>query len=65
MSQTEGSKFIDGVKNDELRTMLVTHYTTHYTPHITHHCANTRGVETQVKRISFNEASIAIGILQN
>ena len=27
MNQAVASKFIDGVKNDELRTMLVTHYT--------------------------------------
>ena len=46
------SKLIDGVKNDELRTVLATHYT------------NTRGVETQVKRIYFTEASIEIWILQ-
>ena len=48
------SKFIDGVKNDELRTMLATHYTP----------LSTRGVETQVKIISFAEASIEIWILQ-
>ena len=27
MNLAEASKFIDGVKNDELRTMLATHYT--------------------------------------
>ena len=27
MSLAVGSKFIDGVKNDELRTILATHYT--------------------------------------
>ena len=47
------SKFIGGVKNDELRTMLATHYTP----------MSTRGVETQVKRISFVETSFEIWIL--
>ena len=55
MNPAVASKFIDGVKNDELRTMLATHYT---------QCTNTRGVETQVKRISFAEASIEIWLLQ-
>ena len=53
------SNFIDGVKNDELRTMLATHYTPAF-----NQCANTRGVETQVKGIPFTEASIEIWILQ-
>ena len=52
------SKFIDGVKNYEFRTILATHYT----PLSTN--APTPEVETQVKRISFAEVSIEIWILQ-
>ena len=50
MNLAVASKFIGGVKNDELRTMLATHYTP----------ISTRGVETQVKRISFVETSFEI-----
>ena len=57
MNLAVASKFIDGVKNDELRTMLATHYTT------INQCANTRGVEAQVKRISFVETSFEVWIL--
>ena len=46
MNLAVASKFKDGVKNDELRTMLATHYTFNQ-------CANTTGVETQVKGLSF------------
>ena len=60
MNLAVASKFIDGVKNDELRTMLATHYTPLSTNAPT---PNTRGVEIQVKRICFTEAFIEIWIL--
>ena len=53
MNLAVASKFTDGVKNDELRTMLATHYTQLST-----------NAPTQVKRMSFSEASIGIWILQ-
>ena len=59
MNLAVASNFIDGVKNDELRTMLATHYTPLSTNAPT---PNTRGVEIQVKRIFFTEASIEIWI---
>ena len=59
MNLVVASKFIDGVKNDELRTMLATHYTP-----LSTNFSNSRGVETQDKRISFTEASIEIWLLQ-
>ena len=59
MNLAVASKLIDGVKNDELRTMLATHYTP-----LSTNAPKTRRVETQVKRISFAETSIEIWILQ-
>ena len=54
MNLAVASKLIDGVKNDVSDTLHL----------FFNQCANSRGVETQVKRISFTEASIEIGILQ-
>ena len=58
MNLAVASKFTDGVKNDELRAMLATHFT----PLSTN--AQHQRVETQVKRKSFTEACIEIWILQ-
>ena len=54
MNLAVASKLIDGVKNDVSDTLHL----------FFNQCANSRGVETQVKRISFTEASIEIWILQ-
>ena len=59
MNLAVASKFIDGVKNDELRTMLSNALHT-----TINKCADTRGVEAQVKRVSFVETSFEIWILQ-
>ena len=54
MNLAVASKFIDGVKNKVTNTLHTT----------INQCANTRGVEAQVKRTSFTETSIEIWILQ-
>ena len=53
MNLAVASKFIDSLKNDELRKMLATHYTP----------LSTRGVEAQVERIYFVETFFEIWIL--
>ena len=58
MNLAVASKFIDGVENEGLRTMLATYYTP-----LKNQCANTRGVEAQVKIISVFGTSFEIWIL--
>ena len=59
MNQAVASKFIDGVKNDELRTILATHYTP-----LSTNAPTPGGLRLKSKGISFTEASIDIRILQ-
>ena len=59
MNLAVSSKFIDGVKNDELRTMLATHFTPLSTNVLT-----PGGVEAQIKRVSFVEFFFEVWILQ-
>ena len=54
MNLAVASKFIDGVKNDTSNALHTT----------INQRANTRGVEAQVKRVSFVETSFEIWILQ-
>ena len=58
MNLAVASKFIDGVKIDELRNASDALHTT------INECANTRGVEAQFKRVSFVETSFEVWILQ-
>ena len=56
MNLAVASKFIDGVRNDELRTMLATHYTP-----LSTNAPTPGGVEAQVKRVFFVETSFETG----
>ena len=59
MNLAVASKFIDGVKNDEFRTMLATHYT----PLLTN-APTPEELRLKSSNIYFNETSIKVWILQ-
>ena len=59
MNLAVASKFIDGVKNDELRTMLATHYTP-----LSTNAPTPEELRLKSKELSVVETSFEIWILQ-